>query len=66
MITTLNAEMKTPEDADAFNALSIWCMKRTLNFDAVQNGKQIAITINGDEDMMKPLVDYLTDKQYGF
>lgn len=65
MVLTIRATMRTPDDADAFNNLSVWCMKRNLFFDGRIEGIEVGISITGDADMLRELIAYLTEKQYG-
>lgn len=65
MIITITATMTSEDDTWAFNELAKWCFKRLAKMQAVQNGRTVVITIEGNEEILQPLIDYLNERLMG-
>lgn len=59
MILTITARLDNPHDAWAFNQLSAWCAMHLAAFHGDIQGTRCTITINGDDDVLRPLIRYL-------
>lgn len=59
MIVTIKAQLKSEEDAAAFNAMSKWCVGRGVRVAVVQAGPSIDINLSGDQQVLFRLSKYL-------
>lgn len=65
MNIVIKAQLASQADADMFNALSKYTFDRLGVMDASQEGKDITITIDGPDELLEELKDYLVERQLG-